>query len=111
MEKFEVILLEEAEDFIESLDVKTKEKVFYILKKASILNDVALFKKLNDTIWEFRILYQKKQYRLLAFWDKRDKEETLVLCTHGFLKKTDKIPSKEIEKAVYIRKLYFNEEL
>lgn len=28
-----------------------------------------------------------KQNRLLAFWDKTDKTETLVFATHGFIKK------------------------
>ena len=34
--------------------------------------------------------------------------ETLVIATHGFVKKTQKTPSKEINKAEAIRKLYFN---
>jgi len=31
----------------------------------------------------------------------------LVLATHGIIKKTDKIPEKEIEKAKQIRQQYF----
>lgn len=46
-------------------------------------------------------------YRLLAFWD--TEEETLVVATHGFVKKTDKTPLKEIRKAEAIRKEYFAE--
>jgi phage-related protein len=52
-------------------------------------------------------LYNKTYYRIFAFWDKEDKEETLVLATHGIIKKTDKIPEKEIEKAKQIRETYF----
>lgn len=33
--------------------------------------------------------------------------ETLVIATHGIVKKTQKTPSKEIAKAEEIRKLYF----
>jgi len=30
-----------------------------------------------------------------------------VIATHGFIKKTQKTPAKEIDKAVRIRELYF----
>ena len=40
--------------------------------------DKELFKKLNDEIWEFRTLYNKTHYRLFAFWDKTDKDMTLL---------------------------------
>lgn len=48
------------------------------------------------------------QYRLLAFWDKVREIDTLVIATHGFIKKTQKTPPKEIAKAEEIRKIYFN---
>ena len=35
-------------------------------------------------------------------------EETLVIATHGIVKKTQKTPLKEIAKAEEIRKEYFN---
>lgn len=50
-----------------------------------------------------------KQIRLLAFWDKTANKETLVVATHGFIKKVDKVPAKEIERAVNLRKKYFEE--
>jgi phage-related protein len=43
----------------------------------------------------------------LAFWDKTGKKETVVITTHGLIKKTDKTPSGELEKAEKIRKHYF----
>ena len=70
--------------------------------------DPELFKKLSDQIWEFRTKYQKKEFRLLAFWDKRDNKNTLVICTHGFIKKTQKVPRKEIEKATRIMNEFLN---
>ncbi|WP_231390026.1 type II toxin-antitoxin system RelE/ParE family toxin [Sphingobacterium pedocola] len=51
-----------------------------------------MFKKLNNDIWEFRTLYQGLQYRLLAFWDKTFSSETMVISTHGFIKKRSKVP-------------------
>lgn len=69
--------------------------------------DKELFKKLdNSDIWEFRTHYSGTAYRLLAFWD-TDKD-TLVIATHGFIKKTQKNPLKEIAKTEMIRKEYFN---
>jgi phage-related protein len=105
--KFRVDFLGEAIDFMESLDEKSRAKIYYNARKAQIINDPELFKKLNEFIWEFRTLYKKKYYRLLAFWDKTDNSETLVLATHGFVKKTQKTPKSEIEKAEEIRKEYF----
>jgi hypothetical protein len=32
---------------------------------------------------------------------------TLVLATHGFIKKVDKVPDNEIARAINIRKKYF----
>ena len=36
-----------------------------------------------------------------------DKKEILVICTHGFIKKTQKVPAQEIEKARRLMRLYF----
>ena len=55
----------------------------------------------------FEHAFAGKQYRLLAFWDKQDKEQTLVFATHGIIKKTSKVDKKEIDKAEKIRQLYF----
>jgi hypothetical protein len=44
---------------------------------------------------------------LLAFWDKETEIETLVFATHGFVKKVDKVPKNEIERAINIRTKYF----
>jgi hypothetical protein len=62
---------------------------------------------LNDDIWEFRTLYQGLQYRLLAFWDKTSSINTLVVSTHGFIKKRSKVPDNEIIRAAQIRIKYF----
>lgn len=108
---FKVDFLGEAIDFLNSLDEKTREKIYYNARKAQIVNDPELFKKLNDFIWEFRTKYNKNYYRLLAFWDKTEKETTLVLATHGFVKKTQKTPKSEIKKAEEIRKQYIEQKL
>lgn|SRR6185312_1950908 len=105
---FDIELLPEAIEFLENLDDKTREKIYYNIKKAQIVNDNELFKKLNDFIWEFRTLYNNKAYRLFSFWDKIGGKETVVVATHGILKKTQKTPPKEIKKAEEIRKQYLD---
>lgn len=107
MQKFEVIFLTEAREFLLLLDEKSREKVIFNIDKAKIKADKELFKKLKGEIWEFRTLYKKTHYRIFAFWDKEDQKQTLVLTTHGIIKKTDKPPEKEIEKAEKIRLKYF----
>jgi len=109
--KFEVVLLEEVWELFDTLDEKTKDKIIYNIDKSKYVNDPDLFKKLKDEIWEFRTIFNRMKYRILAFWDKTDKTETFVIATHGIIKKTDKMPSAEIERAKAIMKLYFEQKL
>ena len=106
---FEIVFLEEAFDFLKSIDRKHSEKILYNIRKSQTGNNPELFKKINDDVWEFRTLYQGLQYRLLAFWDKTEKSNTLVISTHGFIKKKSKVPDSEIQKSIQIRNKYFNE--
>ena len=108
---FDIKLLPEAVAFLDNLDEKTREKIYYNIRKAQLVNDKELFKKLNDFIWEFRTLYNSKSYRLFSFWDKSEGKETLVVATHGILKKTQKTPTKEIRKAEELRKQYLDYKL
>jgi len=105
--KFKVIMSSEADAFLDTLHENVRNKIIYNADKiANGHLDKELFKKLENTdIWEFRTLYAGIQYRLLAFWDTT--AETLVIATHGFIKKTQKTPRKEIAKAEAIRRAYF----
>lgn len=85
--------------------------MIYNIDLAENTNDPKLFKKLQHDIWEFRTRYNGLQIRLLAFWDKTNKTETLVFATHGFIKKVDKVPSNEIERAIRIKTAYFENKL
>lgn len=107
MRYFETEFLDEAKKFLKALQPKTAKKVFYNIDLAEQTNDPKLFKKLKSEIWEFRTKYAGLQIRLLAFWDKTDKKETLVIATHGFIKKVDKVPANEIDRAVRLRDKYF----
>jgi phage-related protein len=108
MRYFETRFLDEADKFISGLDKKTARKVFYNIDLAEQTNDPKLLKKLQNEIWEFRTKFAGVQIRLLAFWDKTDNKETLVIATHGFIKKVDKVPTNEIDRAVRLRDKYFN---
>lgn len=105
--KFSVAFLEDASRFLDDLDEKAREKIIYNITKARFTNDKELFKKLTNEIWEFRTLHNKIRYRLFAFWDKTEKAETVVIATHGLIKKTGKTPKSELEKAEGLRTKYF----
>lgn len=105
--KLKVVLMEEAIEFVRSLPDKARKKVTYNLLKVEggELNK-ELFKKLeNSNIWEFRTLFSGICYRLFSFWD--TEHDTLVIATHGIVKKTQKTPKSEIDKAEKKRKEYF----
>jgi len=107
IKRFTVLFLKSATDFVFGLDKKIQTKIYYVLDKASYLNDPSIFKKLQDEIWEFRVNHKTLQIRLLAFWDKRDENITFVISTHGFIKKTGKVPKSQVEKAMNDMKRYF----
>ena len=109
--RFDIVFLDEAFEFLKGLEPKHYEKILYNIRKIQVENDPELFKKLIDDIWEFRTIYQGLQYRLLAFWDKTSPTETLVISTHGFIKKQNKVPDQEILKAMQSRTKYFEEKL
>ena len=104
--RFKIVYTEEAIDFLRHLPQKVKAKVVYNIGKSMYVLDNSLFKKLENTdIWEFRTRYNGNAYRLFAFWD--TEEDTLVIATHGMIKKSQRTPLKEIEKAEAKRKEYF----
>jgi phage-related protein len=105
--KFNVQFLEEASTFLDALDEKVRDKIIYNITKSRYSNDKELLKKLNEHIWEFRTLFNKTHYRMFAFWDKERDSDTLVIATHGIIKKTDKTPIGDLEKADRLRKKYF----
>lgn len=105
--RFNVVYLEEAVEFLKSLDAKVQEKINYNIMISQYEVKQDLFKKLTDSgIWEFRTLYKGMAYRLFAFWDKDAK--SMVIATHGIIKKTQKTPTKEIKRAEEIMRAYYN---
>ena len=112
MEKpIEVIFLKQAEEFTNSLDINPKKKLFQAMRKTKERLFGQWFTKLksSDGIFEFRVDDSGKYYRLFAFWDTEEDEMTLVVATHGLIKKTNKTPLSEIQKAEQIKREYFEE--
>jgi phage-related protein len=106
--EIEVIYLPEAYDFLKSISETARKKVLFNVKKVRFgVKDSNIFKKLNNTdIWEFRTLHGGNYYRLFSFWDNQTK--SLIVATHGIVKKSSKTPKKEVVKADLARKNYFD---
>ena len=102
-----VVYMEEAFRFIESLPKSAGDKILDNIHRIECgERNATIFSKLEGSeIWEFRTLYNRNKYRLFAFWD--TEADTLVVATHGIVKKTQKTPPKEIKKAERIRQEYF----
>jgi len=107
MRYFSTIFMEEVDRFFEALDRKAVTKILYRIDRAEQTNDPELFKKIHPEIWEFRTRSAGIHIRLLAFWDKTNENQTLVVATHGFIKKHRKVPSDEILRALRLRERYF----
>lgn len=106
-EKVGIKFLEPARELLKMIDPKVRKKLIVNIYRAMAVNDPRLFKKLTAELWEFRARWNGMQYRVIAFWDRQGAEKTLVVCSHGFVKKTDKVPPAEINRARMIMNNYF----
>jgi len=86
-------------DFLRELDDLTLAKVlavFKLIETQPIVPKKFFMKFSGQDLYECRIEYSGQIYRFLAFWEKG----AIVILTHGFEKKTQKTPPKEIKKAL-----------
>lgn len=94
------------EEFLGSLPGKQAQKVVWVLRLVEELEAVPAqyLKKLRGTydLWEIRAQHGGNTFRILGFFEPR---EVLVL-THGFAKKSQRVPSREIEVAESRRREY-----
>ncbi len=94
------------EEFLDSLSDKVVQKTIAVIElvKTERIVPAKFFKKLVGTeLYEFRIRWESNIYRLICFFDRNDK----VIITHGFVKKTQKTPRGEIDRAEKYRRDYF----
>jgi phage-related protein len=93
-------------EFLDSLPGRSAQKVAWVLKLLEDLNIVpaSYFKKLAGTedIWECRIQFGSNAYRIFCFF-----LDNSVVLTHGFVKKSQKTPAREIERAEAYRRDFF----
>lgn len=89
------LFFEDAEDFIESLSDKDKAKILAEIKMLETHFDLVYTKPLRGSIRELLV----RHYRLLFFIHNQT-----IYFTHGFVKKSQKTPVREIEKAELIYK-------
>ncbi|MBN1860649.1 MAG: type II toxin-antitoxin system RelE/ParE family toxin [Candidatus Thermoplasmatota archaeon] len=87
------------EDFLDTLSPKQAQKVAWVLKLVEDLDFVPAqyFKKIvnTDDLWEIRVAAGSSIFRFLGFFD----GSNLIVLTHGFQKKTQKIPKHDIKIA------------
>jgi phage-related protein len=96
------------EKFYGKLDKRTQIKVDWTLNLIETIELVPkkYFKHLTGTdgLYEIRIEYNSNIYRVFSFFD----DNKLVIAINGFQKKSQKTPIKEIDKALKIKKQYFD---
>lgn len=96
------------EEFLDSLSGQQAQKVLWVLRLIQEIDSVPskyLKKLVNpDDIWEVRINVGNNTFRLLGFFN----NENLVILTNGFAKKTQKVPSQEIDLAERRKREYLN---
>jgi phage-related protein len=93
------------EKFLDSLDIKMRAKALkelQILKEFGISLREPYSKSIKDGIFELRIKVATDITRIFYFFYKDNK----IILTNGFIKKTQKTPSSEIETAVKYKKDY-----
>jgi len=87
------------EEFLEVQNEKTLIKILSTFKLVEQLDNVPkkFYKKITGTkLFEIRVEWQSNIYRFPCF----NHNNKLVVTTHGFQKKTQKLPKKEIDKAI-----------
>jgi len=93
--------------FLDSLSGKAAQKVTWVLKliEETPIVPKEYFKKLTPyDIWEVRVSFSGNKYRILSFIY----NDSQLVLTHGFIKKTQKIPKNEIDKALAFKEEFLN---
>lgn len=92
-------------EFMDSLNVKERQKVHYILSLLQTEDrlPVKFIKVIRDGLYELRISWNGNIYRLFFIFD----DGQIVVLFNGFQKKTQKTPAAEIKKALKIKDEYY----
>lgn len=97
------------EVFLKTLPPKIQDKIFKIIEAIETLQRVpAHYLKLVNAahqLYEARIQLGSNQWRVFCFFE----DDKLVILLHGFQKKTQKTPRKEMDKAIHLMSRYHEE--
>ncbi|TGE11800.1 type II toxin-antitoxin system RelE/ParE family toxin [Hymenobacter elongatus] len=104
-----VALTDEADAFVRALTPEVRKRFAKAFEKTELGFKGDWFQKMTGTadIWEFRVDGPNHTYRLFAFWDTTGAADTLIICTHGLDKKTQKTPAADIARAERTRQAWF----
>lgn len=95
------------DNFYHDLSYKVQQKILWTFRIIEDLNRVpeTYLKHIENTggLYEIRIQVGSNIYRIFCFFD----SDNLVIVGHGFQKKSQKTPNKEIEKAIKIKNEYY----
>ena len=95
-------------EFYRSQEHKVQQKIEFVLDLIRHERAVPakFFKRLHNIqgLYEVRVITPQKCIRILWFLDEGD----LVILTNGFVKKSEKTPRREIEKAKRLRNEYYS---
>jgi phage-related protein len=96
-------------DFYQEQDLKVQSKIEYVfdLLRYEKYIPSKFFKLLMNTegIYEIRVLTTFKSIRILCFYD----DNSVLVLLNCFIKKTDKVPKREILLAERLKGEYMNE--
>jgi phage-related protein len=98
-------------DFLNELDIDSKIDIFAAIdeliewKNNKMLIPQSKSKYLRNKIYEMRVRHKNILSRSLYFYY----HEQRMVFTNGFIKKSEKAPNTEIEKAERLRKFYISQ--
>ena len=97
------------EDFLLAQPVKVQDKIYKIIEAIETLERIPAnylkFIQGTNGLYEARIQLGSDIWRVFCFFD----QGKLVILLNGFVKKTQKTPRKEIDKALGLMNSYYEE--
>ena len=98
-------------DFFDKQTINVKDKIDQVLFVVAVADRIPnkFFDHLTGTdgLYEVRVEFQGNIYRIFCCFD----EGKIIVLFNGFQKKSQKTPQAEIDKALKIKKEYFQEKL
>jgi len=91
--------------FLNTLDVKLKAKIEVALVNIEDTGHFPSIDHLKEKIYEFRCKQSSNSVRVL--WAFNQERRSILVITHGFVKKSQKTPRREINQAQSKLKLYY----